>query len=228
MPIYHTMKQMGTGANIVNRTRYVKGGGLHGWNLIQKLTCRGANVLVQTILWPGASELTRSFRLYRKSVLEDVISSCVSKGYIFQMEMIVQARRKGYHIKELDKTTQLGLRSCACKCSGSFALIYDLRGALFNQDVDVVGLIVSLHLLTLSGLKGYLVVGAKGIIHGGGYRTPHNSPFMVIYVFFPYMDITSFILAFSYCHLVLSDPKITLVPVCQLIVKVGQPLLFVA
>lgn len=40
-------------------------------------------------------------RLYKKSVLEDVISSCVSKGYVFQMEMIVRATRKGYHIEEV-------------------------------------------------------------------------------------------------------------------------------
>lgn len=41
-------------------------------------------------------------RLYRKSVLEDIISSCVSKGYVFQMEMIVRASRKAYHIEEVD------------------------------------------------------------------------------------------------------------------------------
>ncbi|BBH03560.1 Nucleotide-diphospho-sugar transferases superfamily protein [Prunus dulcis] len=40
-------------------------------------------------------------KLYRKSVLEDIISSCVSKGYVFQMEMIVRASRKGYHIEEI-------------------------------------------------------------------------------------------------------------------------------
>lgn len=42
-------------------------------------------------------------RLYKKSVLEDIISSCVSKGYVFQMEMIVRASRKGYHIEEVFK-----------------------------------------------------------------------------------------------------------------------------
>lgn len=41
-------------------------------------------------------------RLYRKSVLEDIIRSCVSKGYVFQMEMIVRASRKGYHIEEVE------------------------------------------------------------------------------------------------------------------------------
>ncbi|KAK1441595.1 hypothetical protein QVD17_07610 [Tagetes erecta] len=97
-------KQIETGADIVTGTRYVKGGGVHGWTLMRKLTSRGANVLAHTLLWPGVSDLTGSFRLYKKSVLEDTISSCVSKGYVFQMEMIVRASRKGYHIKEVPIT----------------------------------------------------------------------------------------------------------------------------
>ncbi|KAI8015500.1 Dolichol-phosphate mannosyltransferase subunit 1 [Camellia lanceoleosa] len=97
-------KQMESSASIVTGTRYVKGGGVHGWNLMRKLTSRGANVLARTLLWPGVSDLTGSFRLYRKSVLEDVISSCFSKGYVFQMEMIVRASRKGYHIEEVPIT----------------------------------------------------------------------------------------------------------------------------
>ncbi|CAN6487140.1 unnamed protein product [Victoria cruziana] len=97
-------KQMETGASIVTGTRYVQGGGVHGWTLMRKLTSRGANVLAQTLLWPGVSDLTGSFRLYRKSVLEDLIASCVSKGYVFQMEMIVQASRKGHHIEEVPIT----------------------------------------------------------------------------------------------------------------------------
>ncbi|KAK8944968.1 hypothetical protein KSP39_PZI007582 [Platanthera zijinensis] len=97
-------KQKETGASIVTGTRYVRGGGVHGWNLMRKLTSRGANVLAQTFLWPGVSDLTGSFRLYKKSVLEDVIGSVVSKGYVFQMEMIVRASRKGYHIEEVPIT----------------------------------------------------------------------------------------------------------------------------
>lgn len=53
---------METGASIVTGTRYVKDGGVHGWNLMRKLTSRGANVLAQTLLWPGVSDLTGSFR----------------------------------------------------------------------------------------------------------------------------------------------------------------------
>ncbi|XP_042403338.1 dolichol-phosphate mannosyltransferase subunit 1 [Zingiber officinale] len=97
-------KQMETSASIVTGTRYVRDGGVHGWNLMRKLTSRGANVLAQTLLWPGVSDLTGSFRLYERSAFEDVISSCVSKGYVFQMEIIVRASRKGYHIEEVPIT----------------------------------------------------------------------------------------------------------------------------
>ena len=53
---------METGASIVTGTRYVRGGGVYGWNLMRKLTSRGANVLAHTLLWPGVSDLTGSFR----------------------------------------------------------------------------------------------------------------------------------------------------------------------
>ncbi|KAL2529669.1 Nucleotide-diphospho-sugar transferase superfamily protein [Forsythia ovata] len=92
------------GASIVTGIRYVKDGSVHGWNLMRKLTSRGANGLAQTLLRLGVSDLTGSFQLYQKSVIEDVISSCVSKGYVFQMEMIVRASRKGYHIEEVPIT----------------------------------------------------------------------------------------------------------------------------
>ncbi|KAF6149053.1 hypothetical protein GIB67_018631 [Kingdonia uniflora] len=101
---YFPLKQIETGASIVTGTRYVQGGGVHGWNLMRKLTSREANVLAQTLVWPGVSDLTGSFRLYKRADLEDVISTCVSKGYVFQMEMIVRASRKGYHIEEVPIT----------------------------------------------------------------------------------------------------------------------------
>ncbi|XP_048666799.1 dolichol-phosphate mannosyltransferase subunit 1 isoform X2 [Marmota marmota marmota] len=40
-------------------------------------------------------------RLYRKEVLQKLIEKCVSKGYVFQMEMIVRARQMNYTIGEV-------------------------------------------------------------------------------------------------------------------------------
>lgn len=44
------------------------------------------------------------YRLYRKNVLEKLISLCVSKGYVFQMEMLVRARQQNYTIGEIPIT----------------------------------------------------------------------------------------------------------------------------
>ena len=49
--------------DIVSGTRYLGGGGVYGWDLKRKLISRGANYLAQTLLRPGASDLTGSFRL---------------------------------------------------------------------------------------------------------------------------------------------------------------------
>ncbi|ODN84674.1 hypothetical protein L202_00571 [Cryptococcus amylolentus CBS 6039] len=79
-------------------------GGVHGWDLKRKLVSRGANYLADTVLTPGVSDLTGSFRLYRVHVIKDIISRCTSKGYVFQMEIIVRARALGYTVGEVPIT----------------------------------------------------------------------------------------------------------------------------
>jgi dolichol-phosphate mannosyltransferase len=53
------------------------------------------------MLQPGVSDLTGSFRLYKKPVLDRVIATTESKGYTFQMEMMVRARALGYSVGEV-------------------------------------------------------------------------------------------------------------------------------
>ena len=81
-------KQKETNCDIVTGTRYAHGGGIHGWDLNRKLTSRVANFLASTLLAPKASDLTGSFRLYKKAVLEKALKSVKSRGYVFQMEII--------------------------------------------------------------------------------------------------------------------------------------------
>lgn len=40
-------------------------------------------------------------RLYKKKVLEELVNACVSKGYSFQMEIVVRAKAKNYTIGEV-------------------------------------------------------------------------------------------------------------------------------
>ena len=49
------------------------GGGVHGWDLYRKVVSRGANFIATLLLNPQASDLTGSYRLYKRSVLTEVI-----------------------------------------------------------------------------------------------------------------------------------------------------------
>ncbi|XP_067005773.1 dolichol-phosphate mannosyltransferase subunit 1 [Anabrus simplex] len=97
-------KQEECNYDVVSGSRYVGSGGVYGWDFKRKLVSRGANFLTQLLLRPGASDLTGSFRLYKKSVLEKLVESCVSKGYVFQMEMIIRARQFDFTIGEVPIT----------------------------------------------------------------------------------------------------------------------------
>ncbi|KAG8722105.1 dolichol-P-mannose synthesis [Ceratobasidium sp. 395] len=66
-------------------------GGVHGWDLKRKLVSRGANFLADTVLNPG-------------HVLKHIIELVVSRGYVFQMEMMVRARALGYTVGEVPIT----------------------------------------------------------------------------------------------------------------------------
>ncbi|KAL7070644.1 hypothetical protein ACQ4LE_010153 [Meloidogyne hapla] len=87
--------------DIVTGTRYSLGGGVSGWDFRRKLISRGANFLAQFLLEPGVSDLTGSFRLYRKNVLADLVSLSISKGYVFQMEMMFRAKKMGFSVGEV-------------------------------------------------------------------------------------------------------------------------------
>lgn len=94
-------KQKTKDFDIVTGTRYAGDGGVYGWDLKRKLVSRGANFLSRVMLRPNVSDVTGSFRLYKKPVLEKIISETKSKGYVFQMEMMVRARANGFTIGEV-------------------------------------------------------------------------------------------------------------------------------
>lgn len=81
------------GLDIVSGTRYQSGGGVYGWDLRRKLTSRVANFLTAILIGPPVSDATGSFRIYKKDVFESLVASCVSRGYVFQMEIMHRARQ---------------------------------------------------------------------------------------------------------------------------------------
>ncbi|KAI0042201.1 glycosyltransferase family 2 protein, partial [Auriscalpium vulgare] len=82
--------------------------GVYGWDLRRKFVSRGAHFLqflADTVLNPGFTDLTVSFRLCKKSVLlQHIITLTQSRGYVFKMEMMVRARALGYSVGEVPIT----------------------------------------------------------------------------------------------------------------------------
>jgi dolichol-phosphate mannosyltransferase len=94
-------KQKEGNYDVVTGTRYITGGGVYGWDLRRKLISRVANYLADSLLGLGVSDLTGSFRLYKKDVLKHLMKLCQSKAYVFQMEMIVRTKQLGYTVAEV-------------------------------------------------------------------------------------------------------------------------------
>ncbi|EGW30862.1 uncharacterized protein SPAPADRAFT_62758 [Spathaspora passalidarum NRRL Y-27907] len=94
-------KQKSQNFDIVTGTRYAGDGGVYGWDFKRKLISRGANFLATVVLRPNVSDLTGSFRLYKTPVLKKIIEVTQSKGYVFQMEMMVRARSLGFTVGEV-------------------------------------------------------------------------------------------------------------------------------
>ena len=129
-------KQAVTNCDVVTGTRYAGGGGVYGWNLFRKFTSRGANVLAQTLLNPGVSDLTGSFRLYKRNVLESIMGQKepLPPGYAFQMAIVVRAKALGYTVEEvpiefvdrLFGASKLGANEIITYLKGVFRLFFYL------------------------------------------------------------------------------------------------------
>lgn len=74
---------------------------MYGWNLQRKLISRVANYLAGVLLDPMVSDLTGSFRLFKRPCLERLVTMVGSKGYSFQMEVIMEAQRLKYSLGEV-------------------------------------------------------------------------------------------------------------------------------
>ena len=86
------------------------------------------------MLAPKASDLTGSFRLYKKDVIRKIIPQVKSRGYVFQMEIITRAQYLGYHIEEVPITfvdrifgeSKLGANEIVSYLRGTLDLFVDV------------------------------------------------------------------------------------------------------
>lgn len=90
--------------DIVYGSRYIPGGGVYGWSMQRVLQSRVANYLATTMLAITSSDLTGSYRLYKRDVFQALVKEVTAKGYVFQMEIMARARKQGCSIAEVPVT----------------------------------------------------------------------------------------------------------------------------
>jgi len=71
---------------------------------IRRHTCRSNFASSVICLVKLTSRTLARRRLYRLPVIRNIISRCTSKGYVFQMEIIIRARSLGYTVGEVPIT----------------------------------------------------------------------------------------------------------------------------
>lgn len=87
--------------DLVIGSRYVKGGGSHGWSLHRKAISRLGNVYTSFILGAKIKDITAGFRVYRLGFLLPLLDASAAHGYAFQVELAWKARLAGGRIIEV-------------------------------------------------------------------------------------------------------------------------------
>lgn len=88
--------------DIVIGSRYVAGGKIIGWALWRKLLSQGGGIVSRILLGLSIHDCTAGFKCYSRKFLESLdLGKISSQGYAFQVEMIFQAQRKGFSIREI-------------------------------------------------------------------------------------------------------------------------------
>ena len=88
--------------DVVIGSRNIKGGGVEGWTFIRNVISKGGSLYSRFVLGCPIRDLTSGFNMWRKSTLEKInLSTIISQGYLFQVEMKYKAYRAGCSVKEI-------------------------------------------------------------------------------------------------------------------------------
>jgi len=90
----------GGSADLIQGSRYVRGGGIIGWNFRRKLQSRVANLICR-ILFGLPHEVTTYFRVYTRKSAQIVVSEICADKYEFAVVSALAVKDHGLKIKEV-------------------------------------------------------------------------------------------------------------------------------
>jgi glycosyltransferase involved in cell wall biosynthesis len=93
-------KQMAEGYDLVSGARYIKGGRKYGGPWLQTKLSRWGNWLFRMLTGFPLTDITYSFKVYRRRLL-DAVHISGEGGWVMSMEITVQAYLKGFKMAEI-------------------------------------------------------------------------------------------------------------------------------
>ncbi|EIJ87274.1 dolichol-phosphate mannosyltransferase [Nematocida parisii] len=87
-------KMKNTKAGIVIGSRYTGEGGMSNWPFSRKLTSQGANILAYIFTGKKNTDMTNSYRIYKKDIIHYAIQSVKASGFAYQMEILYHCPQK--------------------------------------------------------------------------------------------------------------------------------------
>jgi dolichol-phosphate mannosyltransferase len=88
--------------DVVIGSRNIPGGGVEGWSWSRLLVSKGGSLYARAVLRCPVRDLTGGFNMWTRAALQKInLSSIISRGYSFQIEMKYRAYTAGCRIKEI-------------------------------------------------------------------------------------------------------------------------------
>lgn len=92
------------GADLIQGSRYIKGGKMIGWNPPRRVISYVANLLCRLLLRTGLHEHTSNFRVFSRKYAEKLVEEVHFNGFEWSIAAILTAKDNGFRIKEVPLT----------------------------------------------------------------------------------------------------------------------------
>jgi len=92
-------------ADVCIGSRYIPGGRIPSWGIYRRMVSAGANILVRVCLGYDIKDWTGGFRCFKRSAITAIsIEGVLSRGYLFQIEVLHRCLLKGLKVVEVPIT----------------------------------------------------------------------------------------------------------------------------
>ncbi|MCD6524981.1 MAG: polyprenol monophosphomannose synthase [Thermococcus sp.] len=124
-------------ADLIQGSRYVRGGRIEGWPWTRRVISRVANALCRTLFRTGMREHTTYYRVYSRRLAQLIVGQRVVKGFEFALIPILVAKAHSFRVVEVPivfrerqkGTSKLGVLDIVRWAIGVLRLFMDWRAS---------------------------------------------------------------------------------------------------